>query len=516
MAENTPNQSPVLQSAQMEAGTLTQSVIAKLQSTPTMRRRVLAGLAIPMAWFFMNNYLEAPRGFSMALFWPAFLLVTLWYFRDQILRRDAMTWLTGAAVFAGSIHAALYASGAMNALNFLMLPLLSIFCLLTATRKTRDITLATYLHTLDTLIIKPFLSLIYAIPFLSLPKGFQRSRTRDNGPLREVALGLLIAAPLVLFLLILLTNADAGFSDLVDGFLNGFLLNLTLTSAMTNLMRTLVGLMYFLGVVIGIQLNRKEEEPVIHGLRSQSPTVSLIVLGSVDLLYLVFTLTQLSTLYFPRTALTSLDQGIAHYARSGFFSLLVVLAINLFLLWIIPSMTRRQANLKVAFRLGYILMGLFTANMILSSFYKMNLYEMEYGYTYLRLFVKFALVFFSIGLILSGLFLTGKLKSLLKALTTTALSLFIVLSLLNLDGIIAARSGEIYRSNGRLDIEYLSQLSADAYPALKKTFQLDTSTDPKILQLKKRYTDQLYHEMNDPIFRHQPLAFTLSELRVRP
>lgn len=516
MEENTPNQSPVLDPAHQQVGALAQSTIARLQSTSTVRRRVLAAIAIPLAWFFMNTYLEAPRGFNMALFWPAFLLVTLWYFRDQILRRDLMTWLAGAAVVAGSLHAALYASEEMNILNFLMLPVLSVFCLLTATRKTGDITLGTYLHTLDTLIIKPFLSLIYAVPFLSLPKGTVKPRVRDRGPLREIIVGLLIAAPLVLFLLILLTNADAGFSDLVDGFLNGILLNLTLTSAMTNLMRTLVGLLYFLGVVIGIQLNRKEEEPVVHGLRSQSPTVSLIVLWSVNLLYLVFTLTQLRTLYFPGTAVTSLDQGIAHYARSGFFSLLLVLAINLFLLWLIPSMTRRNESLKVVFRLGYLLMGLFTANMILSSFYKMNLYEMEYGYTYMRLFVKFALVFFSTGLILTALFLTGKLQSLLKALTITGLSLFIVLSLLNLDGIIVARAGEIYLLRGRLDIEYLSNLSADAYPALKKTFQLDSSSDPKIIGLKKMYTDHLYHDMNDPLFRHQPLAHTISELRIKP
>lgn len=497
-------------------GTLNQSTIAELQSVSTMRRRVLLLLAFPLAWFFMNNYLEAPRGFHMALFWPTFLIITLWYFKDQVLRRDLLTWLTGAAVMAGSLHAALYASQEMNFLNFFMLPILSVFCLLTATRYTKDITLGTYLHTLDTLIIKPFLSVIYAVPFLSLPKGSKRQEIGNRRLMRDILIGIFIAAPLVLFLVILLTNADAGFSQLMDGFLNGILLNFTLTSTMTNLMRALVGLLYFLGVVIGIQLNQKGEELKIQGLKSQSPTVSLIVLWSVNLLYLVFTITQLATLYFPGTAISSLDQGIAHYARSGFFSLLVVLGINLFLLWIISSLTRQKESLKTAFQLGYLLMGLFTANMILSSFYKMYLYEMEYGYTYMRLFVKFSLVFFSIGLILTGLFLMAKLTRLLKALTITALSLFIFLNLLNLDAIIARRSGEIYKTRGRLDIPYLTSLSADAYQELNKTFQLDTTSDPNLIELKSIYTENLFRDMNDPIFRHEPLAFTVSELMLKP
>lgn len=499
-----------------QARAISRSNIAELQSTHTMRRRVLFALAIPMAWFFMNNYLEAPRGFNMALFWPVFLLVTLWYFNGQTLKKDPAAWLTIAAAGAGSWHSAMYAAEEMSALNFLALPLLSVFCLLTATRKNPDISAGTYSRTLDTLIIKPFLSLIYLIPFLSLPGGTSKSQTHDRKLLKEVALGLLIAGPLVFFLLILLSNADAGFSTLVNGFLDGFLLNFTLTNAMANIARTAIGIFYFLGIVMGIQLNRQKEDLRTSIPRTQSPIVSLIVLWSVNTLYLIFTATQFRSLYFPKTALTSMDQGLAQYAREGFFYLLMVIGINLFLLWIISSITQRKKSFLLIFRLGYILMGLFTANMILSSFYKMHLYEQEYGFTYMRLFVKFALIFFSIGLLITALFLMGKLKNLLKALTLTALSLYIVLNLLNLDGIIAAKAARIYETNGRLDVPYLSSLSADAYPSLKKSFHFDSTSDPQIIHLKKAYTDHLYSEISHIRSSSQPLATTLSELRVKP
>lgn len=487
-----------------------------IQDIPTARRRLLAALAIPLAWFFAYPYLEAPRGFHMALFWPVFLLVSLWFLKERVTRRDLPVILSALAVLAGSVHAALYASPEMNVLNFFLLPLLAVFCLILATRKSPTVSLKSYVGTLDVLLIKPLLAFVYTLPFLAEPKTLPGKGQTDHRLLKEILVGLLLSAPLLLLLVILLSDADAGFAFLMVNILDGFFLNFTLQDALERFLRTAVLSLYFLGVMMGVLLTRSAKEDGLGLKKSQSPTISLIILWSVDLVYLLFTLVQLRTLYFPREALDSMSQGIAHYARSGFFSLLLVLAINLFLLWLLSSITEESQKSRPALILGYSLMALFTANMIASSFYKMQLYELEYGYTYLRLFVKFALVFFSISLILTALHLAGRVKELLLALTVSALSLYIALSLINLDAIIARRASQIYASSHRLDTSYLSQLSADAHSTMQDVFRFDTTEDPQLLALQSQYTDNLRQSLQSPELIQHPLALTLMERSITP
>lgn len=493
------------------------SVIDSIQANDVVRRRLLAFFGFPMAWFFANNYVQAPRGFTQALFWPVFLLVTFWYFKPEIRYRDPIVILSALGVLAGSVHAALYASDEMSALNFMALPLLSVFCLITATRNHPEITARSFLSTLDTLLVKPVMSVFLVIPFLSRSKGEGGVKPKsDQRLIREVLIGLLLAIPLVFILLILLTRADSGFEGSVSGLFNGFLLNFRFTDLMGRLIVSCLALLYFLGVVIGVRLNRDQEAITIAAGRFQSATISLIILWSVNLLYFLFTLTQMQTLYFPREALDGMNLGIAQYARSGFFSLLQVLVINLFLLWYLSRFTKNSPRLALAMKTGYLFMTLFTINMIVSSFYKMNLYEAQYGYTYLRLFVKFALIFFSLGLALMAAFMLKKTREIIKPLTGLAIVLYMILSLLNVEGLIVTKAAEIYKGSGRLDIAYLSKLSADAFPAFRTAFDLDNTQDQPLLDLKSSYTDRLFRELDSDYRREHPLSVTLSELRIKP
>jgi hypothetical protein len=146
----------------------------------------------------------------------------------------------------------------------------------------------------------------------------------------------------------------------------------------------------------------------------------------------------------------------------------------------------------------------------------MALYESEFGYTHLRLFVKFALIFFAFGLLILILFAFQRIQDILKPLTILALSLYMVLNFLNLDGIIVHRAKEIYATHNRLDIDYLSQLSADAYSAFEENFHLQTSTDAKIIELKDQYFNNLYLHFNDAQLKDHPLAQTVTELKIKP
>lgn len=484
-----------------------------IQSIPAAKRRLLAGIGLPLSWFFSHHYLAAPRGFYQALFWPVFLTLAFWFLKDTIHKKDALMLVSLGATISGSIHSALYASDPLSFLNFLALPILSVFTLLLATQNYGRLTLRPFLSTLDSLLIGPFRNLRFIPSFIK--DTSPKKEAKSHQLLKEVSIGLLITLPLLYLLINLLSSSDVAFQASLNELMNRFLNNLQLTSMFWRIVTSLIALIYFLGVLLSIRLS-KTDRPISVASTQHSPVISLIILGSVDLLYALFTVTQLQSLYFPKTQLTAMNQSISQYARSGFFSLLVVMAINLFLLWYLYSFTQSNKRFDPAMKLGYLLMFLFTANMIASSFYKMALYESEFGYTHLRLFVKFALVFFAFALIILILFVLHRIQDILKPLTLLALSLYIVLNFINLDGIIVQRSHEIYATHGRLDIDYLSSLSADAYSDFQKSFNFEESSDQQVIQLKDQYLSNLYRHFYESQLQDHPLAQTLTELRIKP
>ena len=485
-----------------------------IQSIPTAKRRLLAVIGLPLSWFFSHHYLAAPRGFYQALFWPVFLALAFWFFKDTIQKKDGLMFVSLGAAISGSIHSALYASDPLSFINFLALPILSVFTLLLATQSYERLTLRPFLSTLDSLLIGPFRSLRFIPAFLKDSSSLKKE-AKSHQLLKEVSIGLLITLPLLYLLINLLSSSDVAFQASLNELMDRFLNNLQLTNTLWRIVTSLIALVYFLGVLLSIRLS-KTDRPISVPSTQHSPVISLIILGSVDLLYALFTVTQLQSLYFPKTQLTAMNQSISQYARSGFFSLLVVMAINLFLLWYLSSFTQMNKQFDSAMKLGYLLMFLFTANMIASSFYKMALYESEFGYTHLRLFVKFALVFFAFALLILIPFVLHRIQDILKPLTLLALSLYIVLNFINLDGIIVQRSHEIYATHGRLDIDYLSNLSADAYSNFEKSFNFEKSTDPQVIELKNQYLSNLYHHFYEPQLQDHPLAQTLTELRIKP
>ncbi len=485
---------------------------AALAAIPASRRRTLALLGFPLAWFFANHYMIAPRGFHQALFWPLFLLVGLWFFKGELRRHDPLVLSAGIAVLTGSLRAALYASEPLTILNFFLLPLLAVFCLILAVQPAGDLSLSPFLSTLATLISAPFRIFL-------LPAFFRGALTQPQTPhtrRREIQTGLLLALPLVSVLFILLTRADVGFRETMGGFLYDFIRRFQLSEILTRFALSLLALVYFLGVMISIWRIKDTNRLLPIPGKPQAATVSLILLWAVNGLYALFTLTQLRTLYFPREELSAQNLTIAQYARSGFFSLLLVLVINLILLWALSTWTIRTKETLIWLKAGESLLLLFTANMIASSFYKMHLYESTYGYTHLRLFVKFALIFFTLSLPVLTAYLSGRSRHVLKPLVLLALGVYLALNLVNLDGLIARKAQTIYQASGRLDSVYLSRLSADAWAPLADAFAFDTTTDPAIQALRASLEANLTEQLDSEWLTSQPLARSLSELRFRP
>lgn len=190
----------------------------------------------------------------------------------------------------------------------------------------------------------------------------------------------------------------------------------------------------------------------------------------LDALFAAFNAVQLAVLFggydkvLRETGLT-----YAQYARQGFWqllwaTLLTLVVIALALRWA-PCGNERDRSLVRAV-LG-TLCGL-TLVVVASALRRMDLYVDAYGLTRLRVSVAGAELWLGAVIVLlmaAGLFGGRWLP---RAVAGSAAAAVLAFGLLSPDGLVAEQNVARYERTGKLDLEYLRDLSADAAPALDR------------------------------------------------
>ncbi|MGC4880105.1 DUF4153 domain-containing protein [Micromonospora sp. DT43] len=293
-------------------------------------------------------------------------------------------------------------------------------------------------------------------------------RTRSSGPgIGRIVTSLAISVGLLTLFGLLFSSADAVFADLLAGLLPdispdgvvGWLVRLGLIGL------GLLGGAYLVTRPPDLDSLRAKPGRPVHRLEWALPLVLL------DALFAAFVLVQL-TVFFGGAGHVLRTAGLtyAEYARGGFWQLLAVTALTLL---VIAVAARRAPKATRADRLLVrVLLGVLTALslvVVASSLYRMQVYADAYGVTRLRLFV--ATVELSLGLlfVLVGV-AVARLRAewLPRLVIGTAVLALLGLAVINPDRLIADRNVDRYLDTGRLDITYLSGLSADAVPALDR------------------------------------------------
>ncbi|WP_319459208.1 DUF4173 domain-containing protein [Micromonospora sp. RTP1Z1] len=160
----------------------------------------------------------------------------------------------------------------------------------------------------------------------------------------------------------------------------------------------------------------------------------------------------------------------AEYARGGFWQLLAVSALTLLVIagamrWA-PRRTRAD---RVLIRL--LVGGLTALSLVVvaSALYRMRVYTDAYGATRLRLVVATAELWLGLLFVLVGVaavrLRSGRLPRLVLGAAVVAL---LGLAVVNPDRLIADWNVDRWQRIDRLDVDYLSGLSADAVPALDR------------------------------------------------
>jgi hypothetical protein len=293
--------------------------------------------------------------------------------------------------------------------------------------------------------------------------GDRVARSRTFSVLR----GVLIALPVLVVFVGLLATADLVFGDLVKDALAWVDLERVAEYFGRGLVVLASGV-FFLGALITALRAREpreligEQEPIVSPFVGFIETV--IVLGSVVLVFGLFGTIQLQYLFGGEANITATGYTYSEYARRGFGELVWAAFLSLGLIFALAHWGRRIDK-----RQRWVFIGLSTALVLMlgvalaSALMRLQLYEKAFGFTRLRTYTH-VFIFWLAGLLVAFLILLylQRLRTFALIATTAGLGFAATLSIANVDGFVAARNLARFEETGDLDVSYLAQLTPDA------------------------------------------------------
>jgi len=287
----------------------------------------------------------------------------------------------------------------------------------------------------------------------------------------SVLLGLLIAFPILVVFVGLLATADLVFGDLVKDALAWIDLERVAETIGRGLVVLVSGIL-FLGALIAALRARApreligEHEPIVKPFVGFIETV--IVLGTVVLVFGLFGAIQLQYLFGGETNITAAGYTYSEYARRGFGELVWAAFLSLGLIFALGHWGRRTDQ-----RQRWTFIGLSTALVLMlgvalaSALVRLQLYENAFGFTRLRAYTH-VFIFWLAALLIAFLVLLSmqRLRKFAPIAAAAGLGFVATLGIVNLDGFIAAQNLERFEETGDLDVAYLAQLTPDAIPTI--------------------------------------------------
>ncbi len=316
---------------------------------------------------------------------------------------------------------------------------------------------------------------VVAAPYASVLTVGEAGRrfAEATGAFREgrgipVIRGIAIAAPVTLLLALLLCEADPTFAAGRDFIARAFrdLSVLPRGVFFTVLTVCLVG-------GFGIALHAAPEKPTRPAARWMAPqllgdTERLIVLGSIAALFTLFLVLQVSYLFGNPGGRTGSGVTYADAVHRGFVELNAAASVCCVLLLALRLYAGPDRHHRCLKALEW-LVTLQAQILLVSAFYRVNLYEDAYGFTRLRLYVQVyaAVAFVALILLLLELRVYPSADRFLRRVMVVAALAFAGLVFGNSDAWIAHANLLRFARTGRIDILNLTHnLGPDAVPEL--------------------------------------------------
>ena len=444
-----------------------------MEHTNTTAReiRLLAVLALIAGIVFDYLFYGKAIGVSYPLFAVVFYCLFWVASRRQISFQIGFGWFLFIPILLLSAAFAFHSNPVLLVLNFILIPPLLFFQTMLLVYRYEWSKVRFVVRFLGRLLRQIFDNAPEVfLEVVSLAKIADRITAEKHKTLKNIFIGLIISAPLLVIVIALLAEADTVFQNLIVNVLKPleFIGSIPFAERVGVIGIITVLLFGYLTVVLKAKVERISES-VERESRAWDATIVATVLVMVNVVYILFCVIQFTYLFGGEGVIRSIpDYTYAEYARRGFSELILVTVINLSILLIGLHFTKNDGKLDRVVRTLRCLLVLCTAIMLYSAHLRLKLYEEAYGYTYARIFAHTFIGLLFILFLLTLYKLWRRELPLVKAFAIAALLAYTTLNYVNVDAIIARKNIDRYFRSGKIDLDYLQELSYDAIPELTR------------------------------------------------
>lgn len=430
---------------------------------------------------------EKEPGISVILFVISFLvgIIFLMYKHQKVENKKAFILAIPITLLSATYF--VYHNTLFQTINVLAIVLLTIIMCIYATRL--HVKIQEFLVKAIALLAGSFESISDVID--SLKNKFKKKEDIENEKSEKLKQGLksfVYAIPVIFIVFILLMSADSVFANIFENIFGEFQHIFMAENFVMFCLRVCIIIIFFFifsGFFVNIlkkdtMFNSESEEKIME-IHIEKMTINMI-LTILNIFYFIFSIIQFTSLF---SNINTNDFDYATYARQGFFQLMVISFINIVM--IILAKVNKE-NISSYTKGMSILTLLFTMVILLSAFFRMNLYEKAYGYTYLRLFVYYILATEFILILPIGLWILDKKIDILKWTIGIITIMYVILNFSNIESTIAKRNVDRYFENqeeNEIDLEYLfHHTGTDAIGQIKR---LLNAKDESVVERVKEY-----------------------------
>jgi hypothetical protein len=297
--------------------------------------------------------------------------------------------------------------------------------------------------------------------------GTFRSNTRRNVCI--VLLTLLIISPVVIIVLVMLANSDAGFESLLDRL--GSIFTARFWEYFFKIILSVVLTFPLFNLLYALQNEKRPENHPLEGFmlkfRCLEPLATASALSVFSLIYILYIAVQANYFFSAMLGILPASFTYAGYARRGFFELVTVVFINFCLIALSILITKRGlGGLAGGCRIPALVLLSCTLLLILTAASKMAMYMGNYGLTPLRVYTSWFMILLFVLTVFTMLKLISPSFDFYRFSAVGAIILYLGLNLANVDSLIAHYNISLYGQTGKLDTQVLYELSDSAVPEI--------------------------------------------------
>ena len=391
------------------------------------------------------------------------------------------TWLA-SLFFAGSVLALgatffLYSDGMLAVIDFLALVFLFFLQLLLYSEALPydwDHPLF-FIELLLSPLVRPFI----AIPSLfKVAKSFSSKKALQTDSAAgkrksagiKILIGLLIAFPVMIIVILLLSSADPAFRMIFQSFLE-FVSNVSSEEIVFTVFFTIFCFPFVFSLFFSYLTKWKEasilkEASAVPKNNFQLDSIVVATfLSCVNILYAVFAFVQFSMIFGAFKLALPGNTTYAQYARQGFFQLAAIAALNLFFVVLAVLFTQRRSISGKIVRILSVLLIVFTFIQLASAAYRMKMYIDVFSLSKLRVLVSIFMGLIALLLLLSLIKEFFPRFRFFKASLLAAVLVLLFTNFINTNAMIAKYNTDRYLENAIIpDATESSADSADKNP----------------------------------------------------